>query len=139
MAQEKAAPGSYQLSPGRIEKLDTDKRRVWGWGSVVTDAAGVPIVDHQGDIIPPDELEEAIYEFVRNSRSADDMHKRFGVGELIECVVLTPEKRTAMGLPPGPTGAWVGFHITDDATWAAIKAGERPEFSIFGTAVSHDA
>ncbi len=94
------------------------------------------MVDKQGDMILPAELERAAYDFVLHSRDGGDMHLRKGCSRLVESIVFTKEKQAAMGieLPGGMVGWWTGFYVDDDELWAAHKRGERPEFSIGGTA-----
>lgn len=118
----------------RVAKVDAEQRLAFGWASVAVDAAGRPVIDHQGDLIPVEELERAAYQYVVTSRDASEMHGRRGVAQLVESVVLTPEKYAALGLPLGPSGWWVGFRVTDDAVWQRVKAGDFREFSIGGSA-----
>jgi hypothetical protein len=129
---------------GDISKVDSDKRQVFGWASV-THVDGQPVVDRQLDFMPLDELEKSAYEYVIESRTAGDMHRRvnkgllgqdqaFKAGEMIESMVVTPEKLKAMGLPGDSVnpGWWVGFKINDDDIWSKIKSGERRGFSVHG-------
>jgi len=120
---------------GDIFKVDTDRRLVFGWASVVSKAgAEDALVDRQGDVLDLDTLEAAIYAYVQDSRDADEMHKRAGVGTLVESLLFTPEKIAKMGLPPDavPVGWWVGFHITNDDVWDRVKKGQYKMFSIRG-------
>lgn len=114
-----------------------EQQLVFGWASVISDPTGAELIfDHQGTMIPVSELESAAYDYVLTSREMGDMHDVVGVGQLIESCILTPEKRTAMGLDPvGPIGWWVGFKVTDPGVWARIKSGEISAFSIGGDAV----
>jgi hypothetical protein len=123
-----------------IKKTDEDQRLVFGWLSVAIDENGNPIVDSQRDIIPPDELENAAYEFVLYSRQAGEMHKTIGVGRLVESMVFTVEKQAALGIPPGilPVGWWVGFKIDDPEVWEKVKSGEYAAFSIGGWATREE-
>lgn len=120
-----------------FRKADADRRLIFGWASVST-KDGKHIVDKQGDIIPVEELEKAAYEFVLFSRDQGDMHDEMQVGKLVESVVYTAEKQKALGIDLGQEGWWVGFYVNSDKVWAAIKRGERPEFSIGGAAVPVD-
>lgn len=126
---------SNQESRFSIAKLDPDRNLVFGWASVAATVDGELLIDKQGDVIPPEELETAAYEYVLEFREADEMHQRIAKGALVESLVATPEKVAAMGLPPGslPVGWWVGFKM-DPATFQAVKAGKYPMFSIEGTA-----
>lgn len=129
-----AEPAQAQIR-AEIKKIDTDQRLVFGWASVVADAQGRMVVDHQGDLIYPEDIEKAAYDFVLTSRQAGDMHEVVGTGRLVESMVFTVEKMQALGIPEGtmPTGWWVGFHIDDDEKWDLVKKGVRPMFSIGGT------
>jgi hypothetical protein len=126
---------------GQISKLDDDKRQVFGWASV-TDVDGKPVVDRQSDWLASDELERAVYKYVLGSRVGGTMHGR-DVGkagpkqtsQLIESLVITPEKLSKMGLPENalPTGWWAGFQVNDESTWQDVKKGRLKSFSIHGT------
>jgi hypothetical protein len=134
----KLVDNSFGKSDGfNIAKLDEDKRQVFGWASVIS-KNGVPVEDRQGDVIDPEELEKSAYEFVLKSRKGGHQHKRNGdevyhVSDMIESMVVTDEKKEAMGLPDdAPTGWWVGFKVHDDDTWHKIKKGDVTGFSIHG-------
>lgn len=121
-----------------ISKIDTDKRQVFGWASIV-ERDGEPVVDLQGDYISPEEIEKAAYSYVQKSRKGGDMHQRDGEGprhvsDMIESFLVTPEKIEKLGLPADslPTGWWVGFQVHDDDTWNLVKSGKRKMFSIHG-------
>lgn len=121
-----------------IFKTDEDKRLVFGWASIAITADGEQLKDHQNDMIDPEDLEEAVYEYVLNFRDTGEEHvpsmrKR---GKMVESCVFTEEKQRAMGLTPGtlPIGWWIGFKITDDEAWAKIKNGTYKMFSIEGKA-----
>jgi hypothetical protein len=124
--------------PLAILKADPDRRLIFGWASVA-ESDGQVIVDKQGDIIPPEALEEAAYEYVLSSRDGGDMHERRGVSKLVASVVLTSDIKRAMGITsmvPDNVGWFVGFKVHDDELWSAVKRGERPEFSIGGASLA---
>lgn len=133
------ADGDVEKSSFRITKTDEDKRLVFGWALVSATSDGQQIVDHQGDIVDQDELEEGAYEYVLNFRDAGEEH----IGTLrkkarmVESVVFTEEKLQAMGIPAGtvPYGWWIGFYVDDDRTWELIKNGTYKMFSIEGRAI----
>ena len=124
----------------QIQKVDDEKRLVFGWANIAVTVDGEQVVDYQGDMIDPEELENAAYKFVELYRDEGEMHERTGVGFLVESVIFTLEKQAAMGLPAGtlPVGWWVGFKVTDDDVWEKVKTGEYPMFSIGGTGVRED-
>lgn len=120
-----------------ITKSDDDERLVFGWANVAVRVDGEQITDWQGDMIDPEELEKAAYNYVAEFGTAGEMHRRGGVGKVIESCVFTKEKAEALGIPPEilPEGWWVGFKIEDDEVWEKIKDGEYTMFSIGGEAV----
>ena len=121
-----------------IYKADEDKRLVFGWASVALTVDGEEIEDRQHDMIDPDDLEEAAYEYVLNFRDTGEEHleELRKKGRLVESCVLTKEKQKAMGIPEGvlPVAWWIGFKIDDDDTWERVKNGTYKMFSIEGKA-----
>jgi hypothetical protein len=119
-----------------IKKADAEKRLATGWASVVTAADGTPIVDHDGDIIPIEELEKAAHEafLLGGQGKAGDMHKRQGVASVVESIVLDKAKREALGFGEGPEGWVVTLHVHDQKLWDMVKSGERMELSLRGIA-----
>jgi len=124
-----------------ISKLDEDRHLVFGW-AYVAELDGADVVDHSGDVVGKaalEDLELAFYDYVLKSREADEMHQTFtGIGKLVECVVLTPEKAEAMGITTKRYGAWVGFKVTDEAVWVKIKDGTYSMLSIRGTGTKEE-
>ncbi|MCI8771046.1 MAG: hypothetical protein HFH73_07835 [Lachnospiraceae bacterium] len=120
----------------KIMKSDDDKMLAFGWANVSMRVDGELIEDWQGDIIEPEELENAAYEYVRLYGDGGEMHERGGVAVLIESVVFTEEKMQAMGIPAGtlPIGWWIGFKVTNEDVWQKVKDGTYPMFSIEGEA-----
>ena len=119
-----------------ITKSDDDQMIVFGWANVSMRIGDELIEDWQEDIIEPDELEAAAYDFVELYREGGEMHERGGVATLIESVVFTKEKMEAMGIPEGllPVGWWIGFKVTDRDVWEKVKDGTYSMFSIEGEA-----
>ena len=125
-----------RLEIQHVEK-DGDKRLIFGWAYVCKSAAGETMIDHSGEIIDVEEIEQAAYRYVKFWRDGSDNHERGGVAVLIESMVFTDEKIEALGIPPEavPRGWWVGFQVLDDAVWEKVKSGEYRMFSIEGSAV----
>lgn len=121
-----------------IAKMDDDKRLVFGWASISITAGGEQLEDLQHDLINPEDLEEAVYEYVLNFRDTGEEHRPHlrKKGKLVESCVFTVEKQKAMGLPEGilPVGWWIGFKIEDDEAWEKVKNGTYRMFSIEGKA-----
>lgn len=120
-----------------VMKSDDDKRLVFGWANVAVRVDGEQIVDWQQDAIDTEELEKAAYEYVAEFGTAGEMHRRGGIGRVIESIVFTKEKANALGIPQDilPEGWWIGFKITDDEVWDKVKDGEYLMFSIEGKAI----
>lgn len=120
----------------KIMKSDDEKMLAFGWANVSMRVDGELIEDWQGDIIEPEELESAAYEYVRLYGDGGEMHERGGVAVLIESVVFTEEKMRVIGIPAGtlPVGWWIGFKVLDEDVWKKVKDGTYPMFSIEGEA-----
>ena len=86
------------------------------------------------------DLEPAVYDFVRESRAAGADHQGAPVAEVVESLVMSPQKAEAMGLDAPPvTGWWVGVKVADPAVFAKVKDGTYTMFSIEGTAQRDEA
>lgn len=120
----------------RIAKVDEERRLVFGWSSMAIAKDGTPVVDGEGDVIEPRELEDAAYEFVLSSREANVAHAGPTVARLVESFVPTPDKLAALGLAEDalPLGWLTTWYVDDDQTWEQIKNGDLAAFSIEGTA-----
>lgn len=118
-----------------IKKIDPEQRRVFGFGIISQTSDGQPVVDLQGDYAPPDEMEEAAYDFCKNVRTGGEMHEGPARATLIESMAFTPEKLAALGIPAGsvPTAHWVGFEVPPES-FDRVKRGELKMFSIEGSA-----
>lgn len=121
-----------------VYKTDDEHRLVFGWASVSITVEGEQLEDRQQDMIDPEDLEEAAYEYVLNFRDAGEEHvpTMRKKGRLVESCVFTQEKQKAMGIPEGilPVGWWIGFKIEDDGAWQRVKDGTYQMFSIEGRA-----
>lgn len=122
-----------------VYKTDDDKRLVFGWASVSITVDGEQLEDRQKDMIDPEDLEEAAYDYVLNFRDTGEEHipTMRKKGKLVESCVFTVEKQKAMGIPEGvlPVGWWIGFKIEDDDAWERVRNGTYKMFSIEGQAV----
>lgn len=120
-----------------VAKSNDEQQIVFGWASIAITKAGEQTIDHHSDVIDPDELEAAAYDFVLNSRVSGEDHAGDVDAVCVESIVFTKEKAAALGIPEGilpEAGWWVGFHIPDRDAY--IRAREYKQmFSIEGTAV----
>lgn len=134
---KKKAPEDTKKS-FNIYKTDDDKRLVFGWASISIKVDGQQLEDRQQDMIDPEDLEEAVYEYVLKFRDTGEEHipTMRKKGKLVESCVFTVEKQKAMGIPEGilPVGWWIGFKIEDDDAWERVKNGTYRMFSIEGKA-----
>lgn len=121
----------------RIGKIDEQRNLVFGWANVAITKDGEQISDRQGHQIDVEELENAAYVFNLAFRKSGADHQGDAIGQLIESLVVTPEKLTAMGLAKNalPQGWWIGFYIEDDAVFEKVKTGDYEMFSIQGRAL----
>lgn len=117
-----------------VDKVDVEKRMIWGWASVVT-KDGAPIIDRQGDIIELAVLEKAVWEFMDTSRVGGEMHKLLGIGTVVDSLVFSKEVQAALGIDLKKEGWFVGVRVDNDTTWDRVKKGELRSFSIGGKAV----
>lgn len=126
-----------------ISKMDEDKKQIFGWASIV-EVNGEPVIDLQGDYMTMETVEKAAYDYVKSSRKGGNQHQRDGEGpkhvsDMIESLIVTEDKKKALGLPPDtPTGWWVGFQVNDDDTWQEYKTGKKTQFSIHGSGIRKD-
>ncbi len=124
-----------------VAKSNDDKMLAFGWASVAIRVDGEQIEDWQGDIIDPEDLEQAVYDYVQFYGDGGEMHERGGVAKLVESVIFTKEKMKAMGIPEGtvPEGWWIGFRVLDPEVWKKVKDGTYSMFSIEGEATRVEA
>lgn len=135
-----------------VSKDATKPLRAFGVASRSTKVEGTswasarltPIVDKHDHRIADHELEGAAYGFVKAQGGADTEHDGVVVADLIESLVLTPEKRQAMaslGVGVGDSLWWVGFEFPDrnHPTARRVGNGDLGELSIEGDAFELEA
>lgn len=128
-------PAEPAGQPGAISVAKADRRRnlVFGWANVAMTPEG-QVEDHQGHLIDVEDLEEAAYNFAVKYRVTGDSHMSEGFGELVESLVVTPDKIEKAGFPPEMLGHWwVGFRVPPEH-WDSVVNGDRRMFSIQGRA-----
>lgn len=134
----KSSEKSEDILKGRFKvmKSDDEKMLAFGWASVSMRVDGELVEDWQNDIVEPEELERAAYDYVLLYREGGEMHERGGAAVLIESIVFTEEKMRVMGIPIGtlPVGWWIGFKVTDKDVWNKVKDGTYNMLSIEGEA-----
>lgn len=129
-----SAAMAYEMDKAAdILKLDNERRIAWGWASVST-LKGELVTDLQGDTITPSEMEKMADRFMASARTAKAMHEGDSIGEVLHSLPLTADLAKALGIETDREGWIIGMRIHDDATWAAMKAGQFAGFSIGGKA-----
>ena len=118
--------------PFTVAKSVPAQQLIFGWASVV-EKDGKIIIDKQGSIILPEDLEVGAYDFMLKSRDQGHMHQSFGMGRCIESMVFTKEKQAILGIDLKKVGWWIGFKVDDSDVWKAHQRGDLTEFSIGGT------
>ena len=140
--QARAPSTKSDIVKGRfkIQKSEDDKMLAFGWANVAVTEGGQQIEDYHEDLIDTEELEQAAYSFVELYREGGEMHERGGCAVLIESMVFTKEKQSALGIAEGtlPEGWWIGFKVTDADVWEKVKSGEYSMFSIEGEAIREE-
>ena len=122
-----------------VTKSDAAQQIVFGWFNLAKTKSGHELVDSQGHVISPEDLEMAAYDFVLSSRAAGvDHNEEPPVGLLVESMFFNDEKLEALGLEQGslPTGWFGGFYIPDTEVFMSVVKGERVDFSIQGKAIA---
>lgn len=116
---------------------EPNKHLAFGWASIAADKNGVPIEDYHNDIIPIEELEEAVYSYIEDYSDGGEEHIRGGVAHIVESVVFTDDKIKALELPENSIhrGWWIGMRVTDEEVWEKVKEGTYHMFSIEGEAI----
>ena len=105
--------------------------------SVVTDAAGNPVVDSQDDMIAIDDLEDAFIEAFSGGGAdmGGEQHVFIGGMDVVQHFTFSRAERLALGFGEGPELGIVKFRVNDDELLAKIISGELPDVSIAGEAV----
>ena len=79
----------------KIMKSDDEKMLAFGWANVSMRVDGELIEDWQGDIIEPEELESAAYEYVRLYGDGGEMHE-----DVLAALVVGNEAITLLCVEP---------------------------------------
>lgn len=112
-------------------KADVSGKFVRGWASVVS-KQGVPVTDHQGDIIAIDDIRKAAHKFISDARVAKAMHAGQPVGEVVESVIVDDDFAKALGATDATRGWWIGMQIHDPKVQEGVRKGKLRAFSIGG-------
>lgn len=121
-----------KISP--IVKVDSAQQIVFGWAGQYLDADGNLLVDLQGDIIHPNEIEKASYHYMLEHRKSGVMHEGKSVGDIVASLVTTPDVVKALFGPSVklPVGWLIGVKYSDSSIFKRVVSGELQMFSIQG-------
>lgn len=87
------------------------------------------VVDAQGDIVSPEEIERAAYRFLAEGGGVAEMHGAPGAGDVVESFIARD------GDPHFTPGAWVlGVRLAPEV-WERVRRGELTGFSMGGRGV----
>lgn len=125
-----------QAQSTQIIKSDQVQQVVFGWAGKYIDADGSPLVDLQGDVIDPAEIERASYDFMLKHRDSGIMHEGKSVGKIVASLVTTPDVVKALFGPDAklPVGWVIGVKYDDPQVFKRVVDGELQMFSIQGSA-----
>lgn len=120
-----------------IRKVNKTKRLVTAITNRTARADGTPYVDHDGDVIDIDNLEDVFISSFFDEGVAKGgagwMHKVGGLGDIVMWFTVNRDERETLGLGPGDEMGLVKFRVRDDELWRRIESGELTEVSIEGT------
>ena len=113
-----------------ICKVDDELGLVFGWAIICTEM-GEPYFDLQKDHALERAMVKAVTGFMKNSRTAKEMHSGERRGEVLHSMPMTAEIAKAFGIQTDKTG-WMIAMAPDEAMLAKFKSGELTGFSIGG-------
>lgn len=118
----------------KVAKVKEDEGLVSGWANVAVNADGSLPLDWQDDIIRPETLEKAAINFMLDYRGSGVMHEGEVKGIVVESIVFTKAKQTAIGIPEGiiPEGWFITVKVLDPSVFELVKKGAFRMFSIQG-------
>lgn len=120
----------------KVAKSNDDLRLVYGWANVSVNANGSIPMDWQDDIIPPEVLEKAAINFMRDYRGSGVQHKGLSQGTVVESLVFTKTVQNILHIPEGcvPEGWFIVVQVDDQNLFNEVKKGTYKMFSIQGQA-----
>lgn len=118
------------------DTVKAEKGLVSGWANIAKMPDGSIPLDWQGDVIEPEDLEDAAVQFMKDYRDSGVGHKGNSTGIVVESIVFTKDKQLAMGIPEGvvPEGWFITVQLQNEEVISKVKSGEYRMFSIQGTA-----
>lgn len=121
----------------RITKVDEERRIVYGWASVSTEK-GRPVIDKQGDYIPPDEMEKMATKYMLSEREGKVMHSGDRTSITVHSMPMTKEIAKSFGIKTDREGWMIAQKFYSDEAWEGFKSGKYKAFSIGGHGMRED-
>jgi hypothetical protein len=119
-----------------IKSINKEKRLVTVVTNRVAKADGTPYVDHDGDVISIDNLEDVFIKSFFDERLSEDgggeMHRSSGGVDVVQWFTLSQDERVALGFGQGDEMGIAKLRVNNDCVWKRVKSGEYPEVSIEG-------
>jgi hypothetical protein len=129
-----------------VTKIDADRRLVTAITNVVSDGLGNYVVDHDGDVIDIENLEDVfIKTFSKGGEGfGGERHQSSGGADVVMHHTFCTKTWGSLGdnlrltfphvpdLSHMPELGVVTFFVSDDALWTQVKGGNLPEVSIEG-------
>lgn len=119
---------SFQIEADIVK---AEQRIVYGWASVVS-VDGKPVIDKQGHVITPLEMEKMADAFMLSDRTALQMHTGKSVGTVIHSMPITQSLMKSLGAETNVEGWLIAVKVHSDEVWKSIKDGTLKAFSIGG-------
>ena len=133
-AQAKKAPRIKKSVRTEFLKFDQEQRIAWGWAYVCKENDEI-VYDHSGEWIKPETLERAATDFMLSHRVGKTMHSGEKTSDIVHSMPVTKELCQALGIQSNREGWIIAQRIHDEETWAKVKSGNLPAFSIGGRAI----
>lgn len=133
-AQAKKGPKVKKSLSIEVVKFNDEQHLIYGW-AYVTKQDGEISYDHSGEWVSSDTLEQAATKFMLEQRVGKAMHSGDKVSDVVHSLPVTKELKDALGIQSNREGWIIAQKIHDPETWARVKSGELPAFSIGGRAV----
>lgn len=120
------------MSKFNICKIDSKLGVIIGWANV-SSVNGIPLIDRQSEVVPPDALTRAAFKFAKGKRVAKINHEGPQQGEVLWIMPITADIAKAVGIQSRNEGLLVGIHFDDPEIFKAFENGQLASFSIGGS------
>lgn len=123
---DKLAKSSFE-----VFKVDKSLGLVFGY-AIICKVDGKDYWDTQDNHVPEASMLEAVFDFMKSSRTSKEMHSGDEKGKIVFGFPVTEEIAKALGWTVKQTGFVVGAHYDDPVIIEKFANGEYTGFSIGG-------